>query len=109
VKLSREELFKKFPELNKFQDQKWLSEEAIKSDCNYKKLPLLACFKMIKNLIYFIDKTRFSNHWEECFSVKNRLMQIESLLSFFCEDTITEQTLKGDNINLPHPIEMKPK
>ena len=42
VKLSHEELLKKFPNLKKFENQKWLSEESIKSDCNYKKLPLIA-------------------------------------------------------------------
>jgi hypothetical protein len=99
MKLSKNLLMKKFPELKKFENQKWISEEAIKQDCNYNRIPLEASFAMIRNAISFLDQHRFSNNWEMCHSVKIRLQQIEDLLCFFCEKTIEEKTLKGENIN----------
>jgi hypothetical protein len=98
MKLSKEELIIKFPQLEKFSNQKWLSDEAIKPDCNYKELPLKATFEMIKELLNFIEKTKFSSNWEMGFSVKNRIKQIESLLSHFCDNTIEEQAIKGTNL-----------
>lgn len=99
MNLSIDELIEKFPELSKFKDQKWMAEEAIKHDCNYKELPLKAAFSMIKDVIYFIDKTKFTSDWEEKFSVKIRLKQIEKLLSYFCEDTQEEKAIKGTDIS----------
>jgi hypothetical protein len=104
MKLSPIQLIQKFPQLKRFENQKWLSEECIKEDCNYKEIPLLACFEMIKMTIEFIEKTKFNGHWEEGFSVKHRLFQMRDLLSYFCEDTIEEKTVKGDNLNPPTPI-----
>ena len=95
MKLSKGELLRKFPELEKFKDQKWISEEAIKHDCNYKELPLKAALVMVKELKEFCQITRFKSSWEKCFSVEHRIDQIESLLLYFCEDTVEEKTIKG--------------
>lgn len=103
MNLSKKSLIKKFPQLNKFKDQKWLAEEAIKEDCNYKELPLRAAFAMIQEVIEFIERTKFTSGWEEGFSIKIRLQQIESLLKYFCEDTIQEKTLKGSNLHQQDP------
>jgi hypothetical protein len=102
MKLSKFELIDKFPQLNKFKNQKWMEEEAIKHDCNYKELPLKAAFEMINETIEFIEKTKFSNRWEEGFSIKARLNQIKDLLLHFCDDTIEEKALKGENISPLH-------
>ena len=99
MKLSKNSLMEKFPELKKFENQKWISEEAIKHDCNYNRIPLEASFEMIKHTISFLDSQRFSNNWELTHSVKIRLQQIADLLSFFSEKTIEEKTLNGENIN----------
>src|ERR1700761_1766483 len=87
MRLSKAELLKKFPELNKFKDQKWMEEESIKSDCNYKELPLQAAFIMIQNVMDFAESGKFSNNWEFSHSVKIRLKQIRDLLKHFCKDT----------------------
>lgn len=99
MKLSKEELIRKFPQLKKFQDQRWISDEAVKHDCNYKKFPLIATFELIKESLSFIETTKFSNNWEAYISIKVRLQQIEDLLLHFCEDTEQEKTIKGENIN----------
>ena len=109
MKLSRNELLNKFKNLEKFKDQKWFSEEAIKADCNYKELPLMAAKEMINDIISFTEKTKFSNNWEVCHSVKIRLQQIQDLLNFFCEETSKEKTLKGSNLDEKVPIRRKPK
>lgn len=99
MKLSKKELMSKFPQLEKFENQKWICEESIKHDCNYKEIPLKVSFELIKELISFLESQKFSNNWELCFSVKSRLKQLESLLSYFCRDTLVEETLKGNNLN----------
>jgi len=101
VKLSKQELINKFPHLEKFKDQKWMAEEAIKSDCNYKELPLKAAILMIGELKEFCHSTRFGSAWEKCFSIEHRLKQIECLLAHFCEDTLEEKALKGTDL-IPH-------
>jgi hypothetical protein len=102
--LSKKELLIKFPQLEKFKNQKWLEEEAIKSDCNYKELPLKAALELINDVIIFIDRTKFNSNWEAGFSTKTRLEQIRNLLQFFCEDNILEKTIKGTDIILKDPI-----
>lgn len=99
--LSKKELLEKFQFLKKFDNQIWLSEESIKEDCNYKKIPMIISFELIKSLTKFIDDTKFNSRWEEGFSIKIRLQQIEQLLEFFCEDTLQEKSLKGSNLHLP--------
>ncbi len=99
--LSQEELIEKFEFLKKFKDQTWLSQEAIKEDCNYKKIPMIISFELIKSTIDFIEKTKFRSNWECGFSIKIRLKQIEEVLKFFCQDTIVEKSLKGSNLSLP--------
>lgn len=109
MKLSRKELLNKFKNLEKFKDQAWFSEEAIKSECNYKELPLMAAKVMIKEIISFTESTKFSNNWEVCHGVKIRLQQIEDLLNFFCEKTEKEKTLSGSNLHeVTVPIHKKP-
>jgi hypothetical protein len=98
MNLSKLELLNKFECLNKFKDQKWISEEAIKADCNFKEIPLKASKALIDDTIGFIERTKFTNRWEEGFSVKIRLMQIKALLDHFCEDSDHEKTLKGSNL-----------
>lgn len=95
MKLSKTELLNKFTCLSKFQNQKWFSEEATRHDCNYKELPLKAALHLIKDTIEFIERTKFSNRWEEGFSTKVRLKQIEDLLRHFCEDTDHEKVIRG--------------
>lgn len=102
MKLSKEELIKKFPCLQKFQDQKWMAEEAVKHDCNYKELPLKSALKLIEDVLEFIERNKFSNKWEEGFSVKTRLNQVKDLLAYFCSDTQEERVIKGTDIS-PHP------
>ena len=99
MELSKTELLNKFNCLSKFQDQKWFSEEAIRADCNHKELPLKAAFHLIRDTIEFIDRTKFSSRWEEGFSTKVRLKQIEDLLRHFCEDTDHEKAIKGDLVS----------
>jgi len=103
MRLSKPELLSKFKNLEKFKDQKWFSEEAIKSDCNYKELPLKAAKELINEIISFTETTKFSSNWELCFSVKTRLNQIKDLLDYFCEDTEQEKTLKGTNLHQQDP------
>ena len=101
MELSKKELLNKFPQLRKFETQKWLVEETINADCNYKKIPLMATFELIKELILFVDTLKMKNigrEYNECLSIQLRLKQIKSLLEYFCEDTLTEKTLKGENI-----------
>lgn len=98
MKLSRGELLRKFPELKKFENQKWLQEESIKADCNYKEIPLKAAFIMIENAIQFAESGKFSSNWEFSHSLKIRLQQIRDLLKHFCEDTIEEKAVRGDLI-----------
>ena len=105
MKLQPSDLLRKFPCLNKFKDQKWFSEEALSSDCNYKELPLKACLLLIKDMLEFIEKTKFTSRWEEGFSLKIRLQHAESLLLFFCEDSEKEKTLKGTNLLQQHPTD----
>lgn len=104
MKISKKELMEKFPSLNKFKDQKWLSEESIKSNCNYRSLPFKAAHEVINEIIEFSEKTKFSNHWESHFSIKIRLQQLQDLLLYFCEKTEQEKTLKGENITQQDPI-----
>jgi hypothetical protein len=98
MKLSKEELIKKFPCLNKFKDQKWLSDESIKHDCNYKELPLKSALELINEIIEFSEKTKFSSNWEICFSIKKRLEQAKDLILYFCQDSSEEKFIKGDDI-----------
>jgi hypothetical protein len=98
MKLTSQELIKKFKSLEKFKDQKWFSEEAVKDDCDYKKLPLKAALALITDILAFIEKTKFNNKWEEGFSIKVRLQQMQDLLFFFCDDTEEEKTKKGSNL-----------
>jgi hypothetical protein len=107
MKLSPNELLNKFKCLEKFKDQKWLSEESIKEDCNYKQLPLKAALALIQEIISFIETTKFNSRWEEGFSIKIRLQQMNDLLLFFCEDTIEEKTRKGTNLRPQHPIDKR--
>ena len=99
MKLGRKQLLEKFKVLEKFKDQKWLSDEAVKGDCNYKELPLQAAFCLINDMIEFVERTKFNNRWEEGFSTKIRLEQIRDLLAFFCEDTEEEKSRKGTNLH----------
>jgi hypothetical protein len=99
MKLSKISLINKFKNLEKFKDQKWFSEESLKSDCNYKELPLHAAKVLINDMILFTKKTKFSNTWELCHSVKIRLEQIRDLLDHFCEENDHEKTLKGSNLH----------
>ena len=98
MRLSKNELIQRFKTLEKFKDQKWFSEEAVKEDCNYKELPLKASFALLEDLIEYIEKIKFNSHWEMCFSVKTRINQIKDLLNHFCEDTEVEKTMKGSNL-----------
>jgi len=98
MKLDRESLLRKFPLLLKYKDQSWFSEESIKHDCNHKELPLRIAFLLIKDTIDFIEKTKFNNRWEEGHSIKIRLQHAQEVLSFFCEDTEEEKTMKGTNL-----------
>ena len=109
MKLNRTELLNKFKNLEKFKDQKWFSEEAIKSDCNYKELPLMAAKAMIVDIIEFTEKTKFSNNWEVSHSVKIRLEQVQDLLDYFCGKTEKEKTLEGSNLDEKAPIRKKPR
>ncbi len=97
-KYSKDILLKKFKILEKFQNQSWISQEAIKSDCNHKEIPLNCAFFMITDLLKFIEETKFNNNWEQGFSLKIRLNQIKDLLEYFCEDTEEEKTKKGSNL-----------
>ncbi len=104
MKLSKEELIKKFKILEKFKDQKWIEDEAIKSDCNYKEIPLKCALELIKDIIHYLEKNKFNSNWESYFGVKKRLEQVKDLLFYFCEDSIKEKTIKGTNINPQDPI-----
>lgn len=108
MELSKEELLEKFPVLNKFKDQDWISAASITQKANLKELPLQAAFAMIKDTIEFIERTKFNSRWEEGFSVKIRLQQIESLLKHFCEETEVEKTLKGKDVNQLFPTHARP-
>lgn len=99
MKLSINELLLKFPCLNKFKDQDWFSEEAIRHDCNHKELPMKVALVLIQDMLDFIEKTKFNSRWEEGFSLKIRLQHVQDLLSFFCEDTEEEKTVKGSNLH----------
>ena len=99
MKLTKLALINKFRNLEKFKDQKWFSDEAVKSDCNYKELPLHAAKMMIKDMISFCEATKFNNEWEMNFSVRVRLNQILDLLDHFTEVTNLEKTLKGSNLS----------
>src|SRR5271169_340646 len=99
MKLSKIELINKFRNLEKFKDQKWFSDEAMKSDCNYKELPLHAAKIMIDDIILYTEKTKFSNNWEISHGVKIRLQQMKDLLNHFMEETEHEKTLKGSNLH----------
>jgi hypothetical protein len=103
MKLGKLALINKFKNLEKFKDQKWFSEEALKSDCNYKELPLHAAKMMIKDMIKFCEQTKFNSTWELNFSVKIRLIQLQDLLDHFCDQTDYEKTLNGSNLNQPDP------
>ena len=107
--LSKGELIRKYPQLEKFKDQKWLSEAVLKADCNYKEIPFFASLILIDEIIDFIERTKFSNRWEEGFSIKLRLQQIRSLLNHFCEDTDQERALKGTDVNPQLPMKKKPR
>lgn len=96
--LSKKALMKKFPQLERFKDQKWLEEEAIKSDCNYKEIPLKCSLLLISEMIDFCQQNRFNSNWEFQHSIQIRLKQIESLLKHFCEDSNMERTIKGKDI-----------
>jgi hypothetical protein len=99
MRLSRDSLLKKFSCLEKYKNQNWFSEEALKDDCNHKELPLRVALVLIQETIKFCDETKFSNRWEEKFSTKVRLQQIQDLLLSFCEDTEEEKTRKGTNLH----------
>lgn len=98
MRLDPKSLLEKFKSLEKFKDQKWFSEEAMKDDCNYKELPLKVTLVLIGDMLEFIEKTKFSSRWEEGFSIKVRLQQIKDLLTYFCDDTEDEKTRKGTNL-----------
>lgn len=100
MKLSPRELMLKFPCLNKFKDHEWFSEEAVKWGCNYKELPMKITLVLIQDMLHFIEETKFNSRWEEGFSLKIRLQHARDLLSFFCEDTEEEKTIKGTNIQI---------
>ncbi len=98
MKLDKDSLLRKFPLLLKYKDQAWFSEESIKHDVNHKELPLRVAFLLIQDTIEFIEKTKFRNNWEAGFSIKIRLQHAKEVLSFFCEDTEEEKTIKGSNL-----------
>ena len=92
---SNERLLLNFKFLNKFKDQKWLSEESMKNDVNHKELPLRACFALIEELKKYLEETKFKSNWEMNFSTRIKLEQMQSLLLYFCEDTEEEKVRKG--------------
>jgi|GEM_PF-5937827 hypothetical protein len=100
MKLSARELMWKFPCLHKFKDHEWFSEEAVKWDCNHKELPMKITFLLIQDMLKFIEETKFTSRWEEGFSLKIRLQHARDLLSFFCDDTEEEKTIKGSNLGI---------
>lgn len=109
MELNKNELLNKFKSLEKFKDQKWMSEEAIKADCNYKELPLKSALALIDELILYIERNKFRSQWEMCFSLKVQVEQLRQLLLYFCEDSESEKTIKGTNLNQQDPIHTPPK
>lgn len=95
MKISPTEMMLKFPFLNKFKDHSWFLEEASKYESNHKELPMKITFLLIEDMLKFIEETKFINMWEEGFSLKIRLQHAKDLLSFLCEDTEEEKTIKG--------------
>jgi len=108
MNLTPKQLLNKFPILKKFENQKWIEESAISSDCNFNEIPIRCAFELIKELRDYVTRTKFNSNWEFCFSMKVRLEQIESLLKFFCEDSLERKVLRGEVKQLP-PIEPEPK
>jgi len=94
MRLSVPELLTKFPFLRKFEDQTWIADNSINQKISDKEIPLICCLEVIKETIRFIESTKFNSHWESCFSVKTRLQQLESLLLYFTEDSVSERSKK---------------
>lgn len=104
MELGPDQLMWKFPFLHKFKDHEWFAEEAVKWDCNHKELPMKITFLLIQDMLKFIEETKFNSNWEAGFSLKIRLQHAKDLLSFFCEDTEEEKTMKGTNLQIsPNP------
>lgn len=94
MKLSMPELLNKFPYLKKFQDQQWIKDATINGEISPNEIPLHCCLMMIRELLKFLEETKFNSMWENNFSTKTRIEQIESLLVFFCEDSQFVQSKK---------------
>jgi len=98
MKLSPCELIKKFRFLQKFQDQKWIAENSIHQDIDFKEVPMHCTFLLINELKKFLEATKFNNGYEVFLSTKVRLEQIEDLLLYFCEDSDFVKSMKGTNL-----------
>lgn len=108
MNLTPRQLLEKFPVLKKFESQQWITDLANSSECNYNEIPMRCAFELISELRDYVKKTKFISNWEFCFSMQIRLEQIESLLKFFCEDSLERKVLRGDVKELP-PIELESK
>ena len=96
--LSIKELINKFPSLKKFENQKWIVDNAINQIISDKEIPLHCTLLLIQDLINYLEKTKFNSNWESFYGTKTRLKQIESLLLYFCEDSQNEAAKKGTDV-----------
>jgi len=97
MELSLPELIKKFTFLEKFKDQEWILNNSIDKQVSDKEIPFHVCLLVINETIDFIEKTKFSSHWESCFSTKARLMQVKKMLEYFCEESILERSKSSNS------------
>lgn len=104
MELTPKQLIEKFTFLKKYKDQEWFSKQLLKNNLNKKELPLKCALELISHTIQFIEQTKFNSRWEEGFSLKIRLKQIEDLLIYFCIFAEVEKTKKGTNLHHEFPI-----
>lgn len=95
MKLNYYELLAKFPFLNKFKDQKWISANGLNNEMPFEIVPLHCAFVMIENVMEFLETTKFTNGYEVYLSTKVRIQQIKDLLEYFCQESVDTQAKKG--------------
>jgi hypothetical protein len=95
ISFSKENLLKKFPFLDKYQNLDWFKNLTIYGTGNAKDIPFLVCIECLKNLEDFLESTKFTSRWEEGFSVKIKIKQIVELLGHFTSLSGLEKTREG--------------
>ena len=81
MKLSKDELIKKFPAFKKYENKDWLQKLFLKNFSNLNDIPFSLCECLLNDLMEFLEKTKFSSRWEENFSTKVRVKQMLDILS----------------------------